>query len=228
MATELIEYVSGINSVVDTTGVDVTGFSNDELVTLAHKFSDFKSMSSSAFYWGIGDIIVEAEARGENVVVAVVESAGISIQEGRNCAYVSRHIPKDERFPVEGKKMTWAHHRPTASLSSGPRKEILTKARDLKLSVKDIEVLVRAYKEANNLLEPQSTDPDKSDAESPDGGAKISLVTMDEVLSFIKNCDPESLIRVEESLKERIDQMMGPNDSDLTIDKSAFDKVEVK
>ena len=124
--------------------------------------------------------------------------------------------------------MTWAHHRPTASLSTDPRKEILTKARDMKLSVKDIEALVRAYKEANNLIEPQSIDPDKSDAESPDGGAKISLVTIDEVLSFVKNCDPESLIRVEESLKQRIDEMMGPNDSDLTIDKSAFDKVEIK
>lgn len=227
MTTGLIQYVEQMKSVADTNGVDVAGCTNDELVTLAHKFSDFKSMSSSAFYWGIGDIIVEAEARGENVVVAVVESAGISIQEGRNCAYVSRHIPRGERFPVEGKKMTWAHHRPTASLASDPRKEILTKARDLKLSVKDIEVLVRAYKEANNLIDPKSFDPNDSDAESPNGGAKVSLVSMEEVLSFVKMCDPDALIRVEEALKERISAMM-PDDSDLTIDKSAFDRLETK
>lgn len=228
MSTSLVEYVEQMKSVADTNGIDVAGCSNDELVTLAHKFSDFKSMSSSAFYWGIGDIIVEAEARGENVVVAVVESAGISIQEGRNCAYVSRHIPRAERFPVEGKKMTWAHHRPTASLPADARKEILIKARDLKLSVKDIEALVRAYKEANNIIDGKTFDPDKSDAESPDGGSKVSLVSMDEVISFIKNCDPDSLIRVEETLKERMSDMMGSSDTDLTIDKAVFEKFEIK
>lgn len=163
---EIVDGLSGkdVNKIVSTNGITFfkTGIKFDDSVDFktwesqGHEFAGVISMFHNHMKWWLGDWINHGEsAYGEKYSQALDETM-YAHGSLRNCAYVCRKIPLENRNPG----MSFEHHYEVAKLPPGDQAEWLAEADINNWTVRQLRKAIKGEPFENKAL-PNKVEPNK-------------------------------------------------------------------
>lgn len=190
-----------------------------EIVKLAGAIGEFTGRLDQSRRWWIGDLVLAANSRSDELFTAVCAAGNITRRDAQNCVTVAKRIPLEDR--IAG--LSWSTHREVVPVDDRQaRNEILRKAAEEGLSSRDVAALVAAWQVANGKkhvkdVPAPATADDTGHAMTP----TVSETSMYDVLWFIRSADLNTVNRLVAACNSRLEIMsqgMGETESNDAFD----------
>lgn len=190
-----------------------------EIVTLAASVGEFTGRIDQSRRWWIGDIVLAANSRSDELFTRVCEAGKISRRDAQNCVTVAKRIPIEDR--IAG--LSWSTHREVVPVDDRKeRNAILKKAAEEGLSSRDVAALVTAWQVENGK---KHLDEKPAPANADDAGhamtPTVNETSLYDVLWFIRGSDFNTVNRLLSACNSRLEIMsqgLGETESNDAFD----------